>query len=78
MCAQELSKSFTLRVLLCHVDVHDNEKPLLDMNKMAVLNDFTFILAWSLQVLEARAQAAVATTAAVVIIAVVALKLPSL
>lgn len=45
-----------MRVLLCHVDVQDSEKPLLDMNKMAVLNDFTFILAWSLQVLEAGAQ----------------------
>lgn len=70
MCAQELSKSFTLRVLLCHVDVLDSEKPLLDMNKMAVLNDFTFILAWSLQVLEARERAAV------VLIAVVAFKFP--
>lgn len=49
---QELSRHFTLRILLCHVDVHDCEKPLLDINKTAVLNDFTFILAWSLQVPE--------------------------
>ncbi|CAN0050429.1 unnamed protein product [Laminaria digitata] len=47
---KELSGLFTLRVLLCHVDVDDSEKPLLEINKMAVLNDFTFILAWSLQV----------------------------
>lgn len=47
---QELSKHFTLRVLLCHVDVDDSEKPLLDINRMAVLNDFTLILAWSIQV----------------------------
>ncbi|CAM9168394.1 unnamed protein product, partial [Ascophyllum nodosum] len=46
---QELSRHFTLRILLCHVDVEDSEKPLLDINKTAVLNDFTFILAWSLQ-----------------------------
>lgn len=39
-----------MRVLLCHVDVDDSEKPLLDMNKMAVLNDFTLVLAWSVQV----------------------------
>lgn len=39
-----------MRVLLCHVDVEDSEKPLLDINKMAVLNDFTFVLAWSVQV----------------------------
>lgn len=47
---QELSGYFTLRILLCHVDVDDNEKPLLEINKMAVLNDFTCILTWSLQV----------------------------
>lgn len=47
---QELSRHFTLRILLCHVDVDDSETPLLEINKMAVLNDFTLILAWSLQV----------------------------
>lgn len=47
---QELSRHFTLRVLLCHVDVDDSETPLLEINKMAVLNDFTLVLAWSLQV----------------------------
>ncbi|CAM9466180.1 unnamed protein product [Scytosiphon promiscuus] len=46
---KELSRHFTLRVLLCHVDVDDSETPLLEMNKMAVLNDFTLVLAWSLQ-----------------------------
>ena len=47
---QELSRHFTLRILLCHVDVDDSEKPLLDINKMAIFNDFTCILAWSLHV----------------------------
>lgn len=37
-------------MLLCHVDVDDSEKPLLDINRMAVLNEFTLILAWSIQV----------------------------
>lgn len=51
---QELSGHFTLRVLLCHVDVKDSETPLLEINKMAVLNDFTLILAWSPQVSVSR------------------------
>ncbi|CAN0188413.1 unnamed protein product [Ectocarpus sp. 4 AP-2014] len=46
---KELSGHFTLRVLLCHVDVDDSETPLLEINKMAVFNDFTLVLAWSLQ-----------------------------
>lgn len=51
---QELSRHITLRVLLCHVDVDDSKTPLLEINKMAVLNDFTLILAWSLQVNASR------------------------
>ncbi|CAM9362952.1 unnamed protein product, partial [Pylaiella littoralis] len=46
---KELSRHFTLRVLLCHVDVDDSETPLLEVNKLAVFNDFTLVLAWSLQ-----------------------------
>ncbi|CAM9171613.1 unnamed protein product [Choristocarpus tenellus] len=46
---QALAKHFTLRVLLCLVDVEDNVQPLLEMNKMSILNDFTLVLAWTPQ-----------------------------
>uniref|UniRef100_A0A7S4I2N4 ERCC1-like central domain-containing protein n=1 Tax=Odontella aurita TaxID=265563 RepID=A0A7S4I2N4_9STRA len=43
----ELGKDFDLRVLLVKVDVEDNAATLLYLNKLAVINDLTLILAWS-------------------------------
>ncbi|CAM9313930.1 unnamed protein product [Discosporangium mesarthrocarpum] len=46
---KSLAMHYTLRVLLCMVDVEDNVQPLLEMNKITVLNDFTLVLAWTPQ-----------------------------
>ena len=43
----ELKTDFVLRVLLVLVDVEDNANTLLFLNKLAVLNNMTLILAWS-------------------------------
>ncbi|KAJ0015057.1 hypothetical protein Pint_19982 [Pistacia integerrima] len=46
---RELQKSFKLRVVLCHVDVEDVVKPLLEVTKTALLHDCTLLCAWSLE-----------------------------
>jgi len=43
----ELKTDFVLRVLLVLVDVEDNANTLLFLNKLAVVNNMTLILAWS-------------------------------
>jgi len=43
----EVGHDFQLRVLLVRVDVDDNAEAILVINKLAVLNDLTLILAWS-------------------------------
>jgi len=43
----ELKTDFELRILLVLVDIEDNTKPLLELNKLAVVNNLTLILAWS-------------------------------
>lgn len=43
----ELKTDFELRILLVLVDIEDNAKPLLELNKLAVVNNLTLILAWS-------------------------------
>lgn len=43
----ELKKDFTLRVLLCFVDIEDNASALLFLNDLCVKNDLTLILSWS-------------------------------
>ena len=43
----ELRTDFVLRVLLVLVDVEDNASTLLFLNKLAVINNMTLILAWS-------------------------------
>lgn len=45
----ELGKDFRLRILLVLVDVEDNATVLLRLNKLAVTNDMSLILAWSQQ-----------------------------
>ncbi|KAF8107658.1 hypothetical protein N665_0118s0026 [Sinapis alba] len=45
---RELQKNFKLRVVLCHVDVEDSVKPLLEVTKTALLHDCTLLCAWSL------------------------------
>jgi len=45
----ELGKDFRLRILLILVDVEDNAAVLLKLNRLAVTNDMTLILAWSEQ-----------------------------
>lgn len=43
----EIKTDFVLRVLLVLVDVEDNASTLLFLNKLAVINNMTLILAWS-------------------------------
>ncbi|EOA31120.1 hypothetical protein CARUB_v10014280mg [Capsella rubella] len=45
---RELQKNFKLRVVLCHVDVEDTVKPLLEVTKTALLHDCTLLCAWSM------------------------------
>ncbi|KAJ4830820.1 Excision repair cross-complementation group 1 [Turnera subulata] len=46
---RELQKNYKLRVVLCHVDVEDVVKPLLEVTKTALLHDCTLLCAWSLE-----------------------------
>ncbi|KAL3538048.1 hypothetical protein ACH5RR_001414 [Cinchona calisaya] len=46
---RELPKNFKLRVVLCHVDVEDVVKPLLEVTKTALLHDCTLLCGWSLE-----------------------------
>jgi DNA excision repair protein ERCC-1 len=46
---RELQKSFKLRVVLCHVDVEDVVKPILEVTKTSMLHDCTLLCAWSLE-----------------------------
>ncbi|KAI4367862.1 hypothetical protein MLD38_016485 [Melastoma candidum] len=46
---RELQKNFRLRVVLCHVDVEDVVKPLLEVTKTALLHDCTLLCGWSLE-----------------------------
>jgi DNA excision repair protein ERCC-1 len=43
----ELKTDFTLRILLVLVDIEDNANTLLFLNKLAVTNNLTLILAWT-------------------------------
>ena len=43
----ELGRDFELRILLVLVDVQDNAATLRQLNKLAVINELTLILAWS-------------------------------
>ncbi|KAK1421530.1 hypothetical protein QVD17_23942 [Tagetes erecta] len=46
---RELGKDFKLRVVLCHVDVEDVVKPLLEVTRTALLHDCTLLCGWSLE-----------------------------
>uniref|UniRef100_A0A7N0V5Z3 DNA excision repair protein ERCC-1 n=1 Tax=Kalanchoe fedtschenkoi TaxID=63787 RepID=A0A7N0V5Z3_KALFE len=46
---RELQKNFKLRIILCHVDVEDVVKPLLEVTRTALLHDCTLLCAWSLE-----------------------------
>ncbi|KAL9248086.1 hypothetical protein vseg_021448 [Gypsophila vaccaria] len=46
---RELQKNFRLRVVLCHVDVEDVVKPLLEVTRTSLLHDCTLLCAWSLE-----------------------------
>lgn len=46
---RELQKKFKLRVVLCHVDVEDVVKPLLEITKTSMLHDCTLLCGWSLE-----------------------------
>ncbi|CAA2984419.1 DNA excision repair ERCC-1 [Olea europaea subsp. europaea] len=46
---RELQKNFKLRVVLCHIDVEDVVKPLLEVTKTALLHDCTLLCGWSLE-----------------------------
>ncbi|RWR80800.1 DNA excision repair protein ERCC-1 isoform X1 [Cinnamomum micranthum f. kanehirae] len=46
---RELQKNFKLRVVLCHVDVEDVVKPLLEVTRTALLHDCTLLCGWSLE-----------------------------
>lgn len=47
---RELQRAFTLRLLLCHVDIDDVVQPLGHIIKAALLNHMTLVCAWSPQV----------------------------
>jgi len=44
---KEIGRNFRLRVVVCLVDVEDNVKPLLQLNKLCFSNQFTLMLSWS-------------------------------
>ncbi|KAI3518919.1 hypothetical protein L1887_07816 [Cichorium endivia] len=46
---RELGKNFKLRVVLCHIDVEDVVKPLLEVTRTALLHDCTLLCGWSLE-----------------------------
>ncbi|CAA7403692.1 unnamed protein product [Spirodela intermedia] len=46
---RELQKNFKLRVVLCHVDVVDVAKPLLEVTRTSLLHDCTLLCGWSLE-----------------------------
>lgn len=46
---RELQKKFKLRVVLCHIDVEDVVKPLLEITKTSMLHDCTLLCGWSLE-----------------------------
>ncbi|XAR52343.1 hypothetical protein NMG60_11020353 [Bertholletia excelsa] len=46
---RELQKNFKVRIVLCHVDVEDVVKPLLEVTKTALLHDCTLLCGWSLE-----------------------------
>ncbi|KAK1401592.1 DNA excision repair protein ERCC-1 [Heracleum sosnowskyi] len=46
---RELQKKFKLRVVLCHVDIEDVVKPLLEITKTSMLHDCTLLCGWSLE-----------------------------
>eukprot|EP00899_Mesostigma_viride_P002540 jgi/Mesvir1/12287/Mv00493-RA.1 len=44
---RELQRHYRLRILICHVDLQDAVKPLGEVTKLAVVNDFSLFCAWS-------------------------------
>lgn len=44
---KEVGSDFRLRIVLCQVDVEDNMKALLELNKLCFTHRFTLILSWS-------------------------------
>lgn len=40
---------YRVRVLLCHVDVDDNERPLEELTKIAFINNWTLVCVWSFE-----------------------------
>ncbi|KAL3374896.1 hypothetical protein AABB24_006403 [Solanum stoloniferum] len=46
---RELQKNFRLRIILCHVDVEDVIKPLLQVTRTSLLHDCTLLCGWSLE-----------------------------
>lgn len=46
---RELQKNYRLRIILCHVDVEDVIKPLLEVTRTSLLHDCTLLCGWSLE-----------------------------
>lgn len=46
---RELKNLYRVRVILCLVDLQDNERAILEITKLSVFHDCTLILAWSSQ-----------------------------
>lgn len=44
---KEIGRDYKLRIILCQVDIDDNVKALLELNKLCFSNRFTLILSWS-------------------------------
>lgn len=40
---------YRTRIILCHVDQDDNEKPIQDITKIALVNQWTLICVWSFE-----------------------------
>lgn len=45
---QDVGLMYKVRLLVLHVDIEDNTKPLLELNKRCIDNNFVLLLAWSL------------------------------
>ncbi|KAK8957874.1 DNA excision repair protein ERCC-1 [Platanthera zijinensis] len=46
---KELQKNFKLHVILCHIDVEDAVKPLLEITRTSIFHDCTLLCGWSLE-----------------------------
>ncbi|KAK8964005.1 DNA excision repair protein ERCC-1 [Platanthera guangdongensis] len=46
---KELQKNFKLHIILCHIDVEDAVKPLLEITRTSIFHDCTLLCGWSFE-----------------------------